>query len=559
MRELGLFARDFIFLLTAALIGNLLGRYNAGVQVESWFNRMARHRTTAILICAAAAMIPRLAALPWVPPPEPDVQDEFSYLFGAQTLLAGRLTNPTPALWQHFETFHINMVPSYQSMYPPAPFAFYSLGIWLGKNAWWGVWLATGLVSAAVCWALQPILRPRWALLAGLVFAVKYGMITRYSETLFGGTVPALGGALALGAFVRLRSGGQQKNAVLLMFGIALLANSRPYEGLLFAIPIAVATLTWILKNRRYTALALTAALVAILLAGMAFYNLRGTGNALKMPYMVNYEQYHFVRPFLGFGMRAAPHYRHYEMALDYDYWEGVPGRQAQTLAGIMSLLRERFRFYYSHLFPLQLLIFVGVAVAFASPQRRLLAYTFLLVACGAIIVVWRPSITYAGPIVVSYCGLGVLGLRWVRVSPYLGRRARLFWPRGVVVLLLLASLGNLYEGMRKGLRPAFTFPLQWNLERTRILHDLEKLGGEHLVLIKYLPQHVFYQEWVYNSPEIDKQKVILARAMSAEEDCALIRHYPGRQTWILEPDRFPTLLIPLETWPIGPKCGWQR
>ena len=31
----------------------------------------------------------------------------------------GRLTNPTPAMWTHFESIHITMQPTYQSMYFP--------------------------------------------------------------------------------------------------------------------------------------------------------------------------------------------------------------------------------------------------------------------------------------------------------------------------------------------------------------------------------------------------------------------------------------------------------
>jgi hypothetical protein len=171
-------------------------------------------------------MVPRLALLPWLPPPEPAIQDEFSYILGAQTLAAGRLTNPTPAFWQHFESFHVNMVPTYQSMYQPAPSLFYALGIVLGGNPWWGAWLSTGLMCAAICWALQPIIGLRYAFLAGLVCALKYGVFTTYSDSYWGGSVAALGGALALGAFVRVVSGGRLWQVFLLVLGLGAYRNT---------------------------------------------------------------------------------------------------------------------------------------------------------------------------------------------------------------------------------------------------------------------------------------------------------------------------------------------
>ncbi|MFB3813482.1 MAG: hypothetical protein ACE14L_05165 [Terriglobales bacterium] len=549
---------DLALLLGGFVIGLLLQLPDVARKAESWFSRLANRRAWAVLICAGVATLPRLALLPWLPPPEPAIQDEFSYVLGAQTFAAGRLTNPTPAFWQHFESFHINMVPSYQSMYPPAPSLFYALGIVVGGNPWWGVWLATGLMCAAICWALQPLVRPRYALLAGLLCALKYGMFTIFSDSFWGGSVAALGGAVTLGAFVRLIAGPRLWHVSLMVLGLGVLANSRPFEGLLFALPVLIATLVWMLKKRHCEVLVSATGLLALLFAGMGYYNLRGTGHVFEMPYVANFKQYHYVRPFLGAGELPRPQYRHVAMATLYDQWEGEVGRLGQSASGVLALIKQKFRFYYQrHFAPLLMLALAGTAVAFRS-RMRILAYTFLLVAVGLFSEVWWPGSAHAAPLLVSFFGLAMLGIRYVRCAFRANRRVGLMWARGLMAGLLLFGIGTMTSNAIRGLEKTVAFPLPWNQERTRIIHHLERRGGEHLVFVRYFRDHPIHQEWVYNSPDIDKQPVILARMMGRTEDCRLIQHYAGRQVWLLEPDvaKYPTALVPLETTPLAPGCA---
>jgi hypothetical protein len=268
--------------LAIALRWPLLG-HRVFDRIEEWGCRLSARRSGSVIATFFLVIVIRLGVWPLLGTPMPEVHDEFCHLLAADTYAHGRLTNPPHAMWVYLETFHVNQFPTYMSMFPPAQGAVLALGQLLG-HAWIGVLLSVAALCGAITWMLQGWVPARWALLGGILAVAQFGATNYWMESYWGGAVAATGGALVMGAFPRIIRHRHPRDSVILALGIGILANSRPYEGLLFSIAVlSVLGFTLVRKRKliaRDTVLRLLVPFSGILVATgafIAYYNWRVT------------------------------------------------------------------------------------------------------------------------------------------------------------------------------------------------------------------------------------------------------------------------------------------
>lgn len=562
--------------------------------IERFVVRLANNKGLAVTGIAVAVILLRLSLIGLIPVPIPAIQDEFGYLLSADTFAHGRLTNPTHPMWVFLDTFQVNQRPTYMSRYPPAQGAVMAVGQLLG-HPWIGVLLSVSAMCAAVLWALQGWLPPAWAFLGATLVAVRIGTFSYWTNSYYGGAVAAIGGALVIGALPRIKRDQRSRDAWLLGLGIAILANSRPFEGFIFCLPVAIALGFWLFR-RDNPAWRLTAKRILLpvgiwlLLTGAftAYYNWRLTGNPLLQPLVLNQRTYFRGQPVFIWQKKLPPTHT---INPQFDsYYNIFPGGFDGTWRGLVSVTWKKFIkihdfFLFTEpalLVPLLLLPWflrkgkTGFLVAHAAFCLSVIAvvvrlaptYTIavvstlpllgllwllrddelrfvvieLIVSLIGLLLVIAFIEHYAAPLLAAFFVLLVQSIRHLRNWQHRGRQVGVALSR-VVVLFVVGMVPVLIaQDIRDpGSVPPIIRP--WSRARAEAEAKLEATPGQHLVIVRYSPQHDYNAESVYNLADIDQAKVVWARELPGVDIQPLLNYFAGRRIWLMEPDISPQLV----------------
>jgi hypothetical protein len=557
LRTLHLLSTSFGLALILGALAFLFSRagHHTFARVENAFANFSQSRSLAVLATFFFVIVFRLLALPFLRVPVPGIHDEFSYLLLSDTFAHGRLANPPHPMWISFETFHVNWFPTYSSMYPPAQGAALALGQLVG-NPWIGVLLSDAAMCAAILWMLQAWLPARWAFLGALIVALKLGIASYWMNSYWGGAVAALGGALVLGSVARIVKRARVRDALVLGLGIAILANSRPYEGFLFCVPVAAWFLWWLAgktKSRDSLRVRLTrvAAPLGIALAltasWMGYYNWRLTGNALLMPHVLNTRNYHTAPLFLWERPKQEMRYRNQQFEDFYNGWEreNYHNNRADALRVSWEKL---FRGGVTYFWPALLLALPALPFVFRDRRIRLPLVTVAMGAVGVFVVIWSAA-HYAAPIACALYLLVVQSVRHLRTMRMGTRPTGLALSRAIVLALIL-DLG--INTCRHVCDPLF-WACQGDPSRAAIATKLDDTPGKHLILVRYTEDHNIHDEWVYNGAEIDNAKVLWARELSPEQNAKILAYFKDRKIWLVTPDTDNTYLEPYAPPAAGP------
>ena len=229
---------------------------------------------------------------------------------------------------------------------------------------------------------------------------------------------------------------------------------------------------------------------------------------------------------------------------MDYRAQNEVHGDQPETLGSYFQRLAGRLRFFrFFFLAPLY------AALLFFLPALRR-ARSAWAAACIVVFALGSNLYPYYYPHYIAAVTCLCVLITVVSLSR-LSQASRLAM-RLVAVLCLahftfwygLHALGNDDLFIATGPYESWDY-VNFGDSEGRVVIDkqLAASPGRQLVFVRFSPRHLL-REWVHNEADIDASRVVWALDRGPEEDAALLRYYPRRTAWLVEPDAHPPQVV---------------
>jgi hypothetical protein len=282
----------------------------------------------------------------------------------------------------------------------------------------------------------------------------------------------------------------------------------------------------------------------------LAYYNFRVTGNALQFPYVLYHREYFNNYPVFVWQKPVPPlHYANQQFENFFNGWNREDF-QLSWGAWARRSLRTSWELWLLLFGPALTLPLVMLVSVVKDRRMRLPILEVLVCSVGLLSVVWfQPH--YAAPLAAAVIVVIVQALRHLRQAKIHGSRATgIFLSRLIVILALeLVAIRagraarpplDLGKNQRAQVRQDL-----WKDQRAQVLRTLESVPGNHLVIVRYTPNHNPHREWVYNAADIDSSRIVWVREIPGQDITPLLRYYHDRKVWLLEADHFPPTLKP--------------
>jgi hypothetical protein len=279
--------------------------------------------------------------------------------------------------------------------------------------------------------------------------------------------------------------------------------------------------------------------------------NRQVTGSWTMLPYSLSQYQYG-VPTSLTFQPNPVPHLPlTREQQMDYQMQTSFRPYGGESLRNYLERLEYRVRFYRFYFLPP---LYVALAAFLPALRRYRFAWVAITVSLFALGTNFFPAfqVHYIAAVTCLFILMSVTGLEWLGRLTIGGRpagaeAARLVFFLCVAHFVFWYGLHVFDTGeISRAVRPYETWDNinHGNPERRiAITRELDRVPGDLLVFVRYAPQHMFQEEWIWNAADIDGARVVWAHDLGPEENARLIAYYPNRVPLLFEPDARPMRL----------------